>query len=262
VLLQEELLECDAFLFFETPFNWKLIPQAREKGIRTALMPMYECNNYPAPYEPDVYICPSELDLKYYKDKNSVFIPVPVEVPWMLREKARVFVHNAGNGGIGGRNGTKELIEALKYVKSPIKLIIRTQEIGFTCNDPRVEIQRGTIPYEDLFKEGDVFIFPEKFNGLSLPLQEAYASGMLVMAGNRFPINTWLPNDPLIPVKGYKTEKIAVEFDYALYDPQEIARTIDTWYDADISDYSRQGRDWALQHSFDKLSSRFFDIII
>ena len=262
LMLQEELLECDALLFFETPFNWKLIPQARERGIRTALMPMYECTNFPAPYEPDVYVCPSLLDLEYYKDKNAVFIPVPVKATWRLRERARVFVHNAGNGGIGGRNGTKELLQALPYVKSPIKLIIRTQEKNFTCTDPRVEIRTGTVPYDELFNEGDVFIFPEKFNGLSLPLQEAFASGMLVMAGNRFPINTWLPVDPLIPVDSYKTEKIAVQFESAVYDPREIARTIDTWFDADISDYSREGREFGLQHSFDKLSSKYFDIII
>ena len=40
-----------------------------------------------------------------------------------------------------------------------------------------------------------MFVFPEKFNGLSLPLQEARAAGMLVLATDRFPMNTWLPRE-------------------------------------------------------------------
>lgn len=63
----EDLLECDALLFFETPFFWKLIPMAREKKIRTTLMVMYECTNNPLPYFPDVILCPSALDYEVYK---------------------------------------------------------------------------------------------------------------------------------------------------------------------------------------------------
>lgn len=256
-LSEEELLEkCDVLIFFETPFNWKLIPKARERGIKTVLIPMYECTNHPLPYIPDEIWTPSALDTEFYKEYNPKQIQIPVDVQWRPRQWAKHFIHNAGNGGLGGRNGTKELIEALKYVKSPIKLTIRSQ-VPLSCDDERVEVLVGTQNYGDLWKEGDVFVFPEKFNGLSLPIQEAFASGMLVMASDRFPNNTYLPKGPLIPVSGYKKERIASTFDCAIIDPKNIAKTIDAWYGRDISTYSDLGKAWGRTNAWQKLERNY-----
>lgn len=250
---EEELLRiCDTLIFFETPFNWSIIPKARELGIKTILVPMYECTRYPFPYQPDEIWCPSELDYQFYQEKGEECqrIKIPVDVPWRWRLKARKFVHNAGNGGLGGRNGTKELVEAFKYVKSDARLVLRSQ-IPITCNNSRIQVKVGT--FDDIWKEGDVFIFPEKFNGLSLPIQEAFASGMLVMAGDRFPINEFLPKEPLIPVSGYHKETISVDFQCAEYDPKIIAQKIDEWYDKDISQFSLLGRKYGEKNSWKKL---------
>ena len=258
----EELLECcDVLLFFETPINWKLIPQAREKGIKTVLMPMYECTNNPLPYIPDLILCPSLLDVKYFKNHNVKFLPVPVDVKWRYRKSANVFVHNAGNLGLGGRNGTKEVIEAMRYVKSSVRLIIRAQEPIPWDVDPKIEVKIGQFPKKDMFREGDVFLFPEKFNGLSLPLQEAFASGMLVMAGDRFPINTWLPKSPLIKPSHYTKEKIAVEFDCAQYDPKEIAKKIDSWQGKSIEKYSLMGMKYNFANSWRALKKRYLRLM-
>jgi hypothetical protein len=238
--IDELLATCDTLVFFETPFDWSVIKKARERGIKTILMPMYECTQTPLPYYPDLILCPSKLDLDYYKEGREVVVPVSVR--WKKRDTARVFVHNAGNGGLGGRNGTKELLEAMKYVKSPIKLIVRSQTPIKEYNDPRIEYRTGT--FEDIWSEGDVFVFPEKFNGLSLPLQEAFASGMLVMCGKRYPMTEWLPNEPMIPVLRYTKESIARQFECAHYDPVIIAKTIDAWYNKDISEYSLLGKEF------------------
>lgn len=186
-------------------------------------------------------------------------VPTPENVKWRLRTKAEVFICNAGNGGLGGRNGTKELLEAMKWVKSPIKLIVRSQVKIDAYNDPRIEYRIGT--FDDIWSEGDVFVFPEKFNGLSLPLQEACASGMLVMCGDRFPMNTWLPKEPLIPVKSYKKERIAVEFDSAVIDPRDIAKTIDEWYNKDITEYSLKGREYNINNSWKTLKERYIEVM-
>ena len=245
----DDLLDCDKLIFFETCFDWTIIPKARAKGIKTIFVPMYECTPYPLPYCPDIVISPSLLDLKYYPD--SKFIQIPVKEKWRLREKAQVFVFNAGNGGLGGRNGTKELLEAMKYVKSPIKLIVRSQVPITEYKDPRIEYQIGDC--KDLWGEGDVFIFPEKFNGLSMPIQEAFASGMMIMSTDRFPMNTWLPTEPLIPVKSYKKEFISVKFDMAVIDPKDIAKTIDAWYNKDITKFSLLGKEFGEINSWDNL---------
>lgn len=283
---------CDVLLMLETPHIWSLIPHCRSKGVKTVLCPMYECEKANLEYQPDFFICPSLLDQQYYPDR-SIFLPVPVEVPWRQRTRAEVFVHNAGHGGLKGRNGTAEVLEAMEHIKSPAKLIVRSQESLYRTaghrqhaqltnplirrgqkidyddeNAPRpermAEFREGTMPYEQLWSEGDVFLFPEKFNGLSLPLQEARAAGMLVMCGARFPMTTWLPNEPLIPVKGYRKNKIGPpynEFSEAIFDPKHIAATVDGWYGADLTAYSLEGKAWAETMSWNALRPRYLQTL-
>lgn len=256
------LSKIDVLLLFEIPFVDELITLAKQMGVKVALMPMYECTPYPV--YADLYICPSVLDEDYYRnlypDSKVVQINVPVDVKWRLRKKAEVFVHNAGNGGTYGRNGTKELLEAMKYVNSPIKLILRTQKDGLSSDDSRIEIVTETVPFEELWKEGDAFVFPEKFNGLSLPLQEAYASGMMVMAGDRRPNNVWLPNEPLFPVHSEKETRIVnVNFKMSKFEPREIAKKIDKWYNKDIQKFSLKGKSWAEDNSWGNLQPIYIE---
>lgn len=256
---RETLLEkCDTLIFFETPFDWKIIPKARGLGIKTILIPMYECTRFPFPYEPDEVWSPSALDHGFYGEKSTRQIQIPVDVKWKLRKKAKVFVHNAGNGGLGGRNGTKEVIEAFKWVKTGARLILRSQ-VPIKCDNPKIEVRIGQ--FDDIWSEGDVFIFPEKFNGLSLPLQEAFASGMLIMAGDRFPMNEWLPKEPLIPVKGYHKERISVEFNCAEYNPKTIAERIDFWYGKNIEEYSLKGKEWGEKNNWKNLKKYYTDLL-
>lgn len=246
--------------FLETPYDWSFILKARAKGVKTVLFLMYECSSLH--YTPDVLVGGSIMERIHYGESVKVIpVPAPKEIKWRLREKALVFVHNAGHGGIGGRNGTKELIEAIKHVKSPIKLIIRTQFDNIKCDDPRVEIRVGDFEYKTLFDEGDVFIYPDKFGGSCLPVQEAHSAGMLVMASKRLPHTEWLPNEPLIPIEGYKKERIAEkEFDLAIVSPQEIAKCIDDWYNKNITMYSLIGKKWAEDNSWEKLKPIYEEI--
>jgi glycosyltransferase involved in cell wall biosynthesis len=259
----------DLMLFFETPFDWNLIAYCKQHGVKTALMPMYECMPKDIPCLPDKIICPSALDLDYFpntKEIPSKFIPVPVQgIPWRQRKHARIFIHNAGNGGLKGRNGTQELLKAIPLVRSPAKFIIRSQvPIEPLVDDSRIEYEIGTMPQEELYARGDVFVFPEKFNGLSLPLQEAWAAGMLVMATDRYPMNDWLPNEPLITAADYKISSISgrcVEFREAIIDPKDIAITIDEFFNTDISEYSLTGKYWAEEMSWNALKPRYMEFL-
>jgi hypothetical protein len=263
--MREFVRQLDVFLAFELPWDWSLFPFCREQGVRSALMPMVECMPKVLPSQPDLFLCPSLLDLQYYPER-SVFIPVPVSVPWRLRERAEVFVHNAGHGGLKGRNGTAELIEAWKLVKSPARLILRSQDpLPWKFSDHRIDLRVGTVSHEELWTEGDAFVFCDRFDGLSLPLQEARASGMLVISGDRFPSNTWLPREPLVPVARYTRSCVSprcLEFDEAHFDPETIAATIDAWYGRDFSEYSQSGRAWAEENSWDRLKGRYIEALL
>lgn len=259
----------DAMLFFETPFDWDIIPFCKQVNTLSVLMPMYECMPATLPYQPDRFICPSSLDHDIY---DGYSIPVPVNVLWKRRFKAEVFVHNSGNLGLRGRNGTPELIAALSTVRSPIKLILRSQvptsygptSKTFNVGKVTVDYRVGTVTREELYEEGDVFIFPEKFNGLSLPLQEAYASGMLVMATDRYPMNQWLPTEPLIPAFHQNTTRVAPRcrvIEEAMVRPMDIAYQIDRWWGKDIETFSLSGLKWNMANSWDALKPRYLEAL-
>ena len=268
----------DVMLFFETPFRWDLLDWCRECRTRTFLMPMHECMPEHLPSYPDVMLCPSELDMACYRvgvsgppwvsrrgvcSEVCVHTPVPVEVRWRPRTRAVLFVHNAGHGGLLGRNGTAEFMEAARHVKSPARLLMRSQE-PIPELGGRVEVRIGTVPFEDLWNEGDVFVFPEKFNGLSLPMQEARAAGMVVAGSDRYPMNSWLPPWALIRVKRYAMSRVAPmcrEFLEAIVDPKDIAAKIDELYGRDIAEYSEAGRMWASSMSWEALKPKYTEVL-
>lgn len=274
--LSEILKQLDAILIFETPFgDWQFLDYCRQHDVQTVIVPMYEWWPKNPPCKPDKVICPSLLDLDYFrKDFPSCrYIPIPVETKyWKQRTTARKFLHNAGGIGFREHKGTRELLKAMRHVKTPLRLTIRTQDaaglheiaqsIGGIPPNTYVE---GARPYNELWDHHDVLIAPEKFNGLSLPLQEGRAAGMLVMTTDRYPANTWLPKEPLIPVQRRYQTQIAGhlnEIEECAVDPVDIARTMDEWYDRDISDYSLGGRDWAQQHSWHLLDQQWIKEIL
>ena len=270
--VKQFIKKMDKMLYVETPFDWNFVSFAREKSY---IIPMYECTPYPVPAEPHKWLCPSLLDYEVFApnaNRNSTIVPIPVDdrIIWSCRHRARHFVHNGGYLGLKGREGTTLLIDAMQYVKSPIKLTIRVQEnvpeeyISKMNQDSRITYLPNNVPYEQLFSVGDVYIAPQKFNGCSLPLQEAYASGMVVMTTNRFPMNTWLPNGPLIPVTKYTRERVGgryMEFDMAHPEPEVIAATIDAWYDRPISYLSFRGKDWGEQHTWTSLKPLYLQAL-
>jgi len=265
----------DLMLFFETPFDWSYVTYCRDKGTKTVLMPMYEWTPLRWPAKPDALVCPSVLDLDYFNGQFPEglceFIPVPVDPStWKLRTAARKYLHNAGNVGHREHKGTRQLLEALPHVESPLELTVRAQDTAAmsrillgckgVADDPRLKVEMGEMPYENLWGEHDVYVAPEKFNGLSLPLQEARAAGLLVMTTDRYPANTWLPREPLIHVT--RTERASVggqylSFEECVLSPRDIAKVMDSWYEKDVTEYSLSGKLWAENNSWDKLLPRY-----
>jgi len=259
------LSNIDVCLFFETPFDWNVLPLCAKYKVKTVLVPMYEWSLMNPPYQFDKVICPSLLDQQYFP--GAPFIPIPVEPKfWKLRTKALRFLHNGGGIGAREHKGTRQLVEAIPYIQSPVNLTIRAQngkalERILAANprsraDRRVTWEFGERSYETLWDDYDVLIAPEKFNGLSLPLQEAFAAGMLVVTTDRFPMNTWLPKGPLIPVASKQTVQVQGGhnlIEESVVDPVEIARCIDQWHGQDIAEFSKAGRDFGDRYNWGKL---------
>lgn len=268
----------DACLFFETPFDWNLPRLCKQMNVKTVMVPMHEWWPVNPPATFDKWICPSLLDLDCFRDMpGAEFIPIPAdpEVEWKERRVAHGFLHNAGHIGCRGHKGTLELLKAMRHVRSDLRLTVTCQDgAGLrrlrdqapeVDRDGRITFVTGDLRRDDLFPDHqDVLVAPEKFNGLSLPLQEAFAAGMVVMTTDRFPANTWLPAEPLIPVSSFaraRTQPGNLEVDECIMEPQAIAAVMDAWWGQDISALSLRGKAWAEENSWDRLRDRWIKAI-
>ncbi|HUY89479.1 MAG TPA: hypothetical protein VMV10_12160 [Pirellulales bacterium] len=279
----------DVLLSFETWYG-DLAPRvARRMGVRTALVPMYECCPLARAglEQTELAICPSRLD--WYEMERTpglaaarrVFLPIPFDVEriaFRRRRRARVFLHSMGHGGIGGRNGTQRVIEAWRHVKSNARLVVRHQSPLPTDDLPRDEritclsgpAASGVENYWDLWSEGDVLLHPHRWDGLSLPIQEALAAGMPVMTTRYWPFcdageadevapehrEGWLPPSSrrmAIDVTSTTRQRICREITAHETTPQAIAAAVDAWYDADISAASDESREYAEHLSWRRL---------
>lgn len=269
-VLQRYVKGHDAMLFFETPFSWDIINYCKMYNIRTYLVTMYECTPQILPCQPDRFLCPSLLDLQEFPN-NSELVSIPVEVPWEQRHRAVTFVHNGGYLGMKGREGTELLIEAMQYVRHDIELIIRVQEnvsptyIAMCNADRRISYRPETVPFEELYAEGDVFVAPQKFNGMSMPLLEARASGMCILTTDRFPTTECLGTDGFyIPVERFETIRLAQRFrpiQYCHINPKDIAASIDALYGRDISQQSLNGKYWGEVNGWAAQRSKWLEIL-
>lgn len=255
----------DVILSCETFYDWSVVPQAKSLGVRTVLMPMFEMS--PAngfQYQPDGLLCPSTLDYRVLSG-NKEYLPVPVATDvlgWKGRQRAETFVHIASHGGMNGRKGTGIVLDAVRLAKSDFRMIIYTWN-EVECDDPRVEVRRLNFKnYWQLWREGDVLVYPQDYNGICLPVLEAFASGMAVMTTDIEPFNEWLPREALIPKRGMRRLRAAgslMEVDAAIISPEDVAAKIDAMAGTDISAFSEAGRKHAEENSWDALLPRYND---
>lgn len=243
-VVDDFLKDIDVLVSFETFYSEFFIERAKKLGVKTVLVPMYEFLREQH-QKPTAYLCPSIMEAQI---TGGQYIPWPVDtdaISFLERTKASTFVHNAGHGGVLGRNGTELFIEATKYVTSDVSFELRTQ---FPLSvEPeklsRIRVIEGNLKDNaTLFTRGDVLVHPHKFNGLSLPVNEALASGMPMITTKMFPFTTWL--SPSFMVEPYETRKTTLSREITMYllKPQDIAQRIDEMAAINISSLSKEAR--------------------
>lgn len=252
-------LDVDTLFIQEMPV-YNIFQKCREKGIKTILCVNYEFLPEKMKVEPDLYQCSSSLNYNSVNSPNKVLLPYPVDLDGItpkIRSKCHVFVHNAGTLGMGGANGTMELIDALKHTNKPFKMIIRSQ-VPIECNDPRVDLRIGSFPKEELFLEGDVFVLPQKFRATSLPIQEAMASGMPVLTSNIQPFNEFV--NFTFEVNGFKNDRLVRPIKVAQLDPKKIAKALDDLYDKNIEEESKKAIEYGKDISWNNLKDKYLKL--
>lgn len=230
----------------ETPYNYYLFQKARELGVRTVQQYNFEFLDYlhfsGLPF-PDLLAAPSPWNIPVVKRKlpsvRVELLPVPVDrklLPFQQRSSLNKLLHIAGTPAVEDRNGTLLAIEAMKYVESPVTLTVKTQK-RIPANPPQnVHIDNSDVEnYWDLYGDEDAFLFPRKFGGLSLPINESISCGMVPILSGCEPQTAWIPTECL--VRGSVTKQIMTKTMIDIYEvsPHSLAMKIDEFYEDRLS---------------------------
>lgn len=173
---------------------WGIASAARTVSVLHAMPELYRATS-----RADHVWVPTEWEM--HRIKKASVVPVPVSLDRFTRHRHRptnevpVFYHIAAPA-MADRNGTIDLIAALPHVQARCKIIFVGQmprEVPAKLGP--VEIETRTSPvdaYWDVHPvEGDMFIMPRRYAGLSMPMQEAMAGRRLVVAPNVSPQDKW-----------------------------------------------------------------------
>jgi glycosyltransferase involved in cell wall biosynthesis len=257
----------DTLFVLEFAVHPKLFRLARRRGIYSVLKVNYEFLPESLAELPDLFLCSSSLNMEMTPYKNKILIPDPVDtagISFRRRTKAITFVHNAGRFGTQFANCTPVVLAAIPLVKNPnVRFIIRSQkEITFKVDDPRIRYEGAVKDYRELYREGDVFLMPQKFRATSLPIQEAMAAGMPVMTTDMKPFNGFCPfllkPSSKEVLTGHPLCRSVVAH---LVKPETIAKAIDSIAETDIDRHSCLAREYAESISWDVLGPQIASIL-
>lgn len=290
--MMEFLDDLDVVFAMETPYNFNLFYMCRDREIKTVLQANWEMmayhegrsagndNIYPFP---DVLAMPSTWHLTEAKhrfgDRTEV-IHLPVPIPTDRRDETSTpnttctrFVHVAGHPAVADRNGTKDLLAAMRYVKSEITVNLTCQRPGWlgalieTGQTPdNVTLVIDSSPptnYWDLYDGQDALILPRRYGGLCLPANEAIGAGIPVIMPDIKPNIDWLPTEWLAEASLHDTIMTKTLVDVYRTDPESLARKIDQLAsDEDFYAHARrQARDLAKTHSWDALLPDYREVL-
>lgn len=197
------LQDVDVVYTAETAYG-PLWQEARNQGVKTVLHCNPEFLNRND--QPDLWLAPTTWMWNTLPDPKHL-LRVPI-TPGPLRrpEITPHFLHVVGRPAIHDRNGTHDLLQALRFVTKDITVTIRCQEPGYVQPPPLppnvvLRVETGDLDSNtDLYQDGDILVMPRRFGGLCLPAQEAIAAGMPVLMPNISP-NDWLPEQWLFPAR-------------------------------------------------------------
>lgn len=256
----------DAVLLAETPLNYDLYAMARARGIKTAVVANWEFWDYylkPDLPLPDLLIMPSmwRLDeaqqFALSRGIKCIQLHHPVdrdEFPFKLRTTKK-FLHIAGNPAIHDRNGTFDYLRACPDGK----LVTQNERFGTLIRN-RYRQSKVYINVEDpnyMYQMGDILVFPRRYGGNCLPLNEALSTGMPVIMPDISPNNHLLPPEWLVPANKEGTFSPRTIVDLYRVDHEALAQRLDWFRACDIEAESRRADAIAETISWQKLGPMY-----
>lgn len=204
----------DVVITCEIFYNMRFVDIANAMGVKTINQYNWEFADYlnrPNLTLPTKMIAPSHWKLQNAKNlwgDRVAYLPTPVftddfsevrETNLNRTGKPR-FLHIMGRAAVHDRNGTQDLLTAIKLSHADYELVIKTQTpTALDITDPRVIIDTSSPEDErELYEDFDAMILPRKYGGQCLPMTEALCAGIPVIMTGISPNNNILPEEWLI----------------------------------------------------------------
>lgn len=208
----------DIIFLAETPLNYNLFAYANVRGVKTVLQHNVEFLDYfqkPDLPAPSLFASPSHWGIEKVKRLGIAPITywgVPVNtdlIPYRDIKEVKTIMHIIGRPAAKDRNGTLialDLFERLgkgfryqvflqrpKDVQAGGHFKDIEQRIKEVQKKVDLEVKEDLPNYKDIYKDGDLLVFPRRYGGLCLPLWEALSAGIPVVMTDISPNNAVLP---------------------------------------------------------------------
>ena len=142
-----------------------------------------------------------------------------------------------------------------------MKFLIRSQQrVDVEFNDSRMELISGDVPFEELWKHGDIYVHMHKYEGLSLPLQESFSAGMPAIVLDREPYNKYIPEKLLLKPNAIGKIKLHREITMHTFSPQDLANKIDEISQSsteEVTEWSKKATETAKLFSWETLKPKY-----
>jgi hypothetical protein len=266
----EILNDIDVLLTAETPYNLDLYRLARERGVKTICVEnpeFYDHEMYPQYEMPDLIILPSVWQIDYIRNHAEsrgtkvIQLHHPVdttEIEFVPRNIPIPF-HIAGKPATNDRNGTWDFMQAVPDGT----VITQSEDLAYHI---RRQYRFSTVytniqDNNQLYQYGNLLVFPRKYGGNCLPLNEALASGVPVIMPNISPNNHLLPAEWLVNAQheGYFEPRMRV--DYYKSNVDSILDRINWFKSVNFEEQSRRAREIAETISWNALLPKYIEAI-
>lgn len=201
--VQDWLSTVDVVYAPETLYDWRIARWAEEQGVATVVHANPELWTHggdPNLAHPTRWWSATLWRREHlHPDTRTVPMPVAMEqfdpVDQHYDRRLRV-LHVAGHVAAADRNGTRNVLDAVKFLPEGVELTVRCQDRRLRSHPAmrsrRLRVETGGLPnYWDGWDGYDALLLPRRYGGLCLPAGEACASGMALMMPDVSPNEMW-----------------------------------------------------------------------
>lgn len=258
----------DGLIYIEHPCykdnNYNIVLEAKKKGKLVVGIPMWEWwpERKDWSFHTDILVAVTKFTEEYLLSLSNILHTHGWLHNWknkviynkwgvnlnsfsfFKREKASKFVFINGNGGYRLRKASDIVAKTFSRPLAPPLIVYTQQDTQIAqFNSPNIEIIHKNFPErQDVYSNGDIFLFPSYWEGLCHGIYEAQAVGGIVITSEQAPMSE-CGTPYLVKVSSYIQEDLSgKKILKAVPDENDLFKLVSSLYNTDITKNSLSNR--------------------